>query len=92
MVRSVAGSHTGNLPHHTVTRAMLGTSRPSPWGPGVEVLVPETSALRLHGAGQRNMRTGPAMGYRCVCTTGAVQHKAEVQSKSQRGKLFSDMS
>ena len=34
----------------------------------------------------------PAMGYRCVCTTGAVQHKAEVQSKSQRGKLFSDMS
>ena len=35
---------------------------------------------------------GPAMGYRCVCTTGAVQHKAEVQSKMQREKLFSDMS
>ena len=34
----------------------------------------------------------PAMGYRCVCTTGTVRHKAEVQSKSQRGKLFSDMS
>ena len=33
-----------------------------------------------------------AMGYRCVCTIGTVQHKAEVQSKSQREKLFSDMS
>ena len=33
-----------------------------------------------------------AMGYRCVCTTGTVRHKAEVQSKSQRGKVFSDMS
>ena len=32
----------------------------------------------------------PAMGYRCVSTTGAVQHKAEVQSKMQREKLFSD--
>ena len=38
------------------------------------------------------LKEPPAMGYRCVCTTGAVQHKAEVQSKSQRGKLFSDMS
>ena len=34
----------------------------------------------------------PAMGYGCVCTTGTVRHKAEVQSKSQREKLFSDMS
>ena len=34
----------------------------------------------------------PAMGYRCVCMTGIVRHKAEVQSKSQRVKLFSDMS
>ena len=33
----------------------------------------------------------PAMGYRCVCTTGTVRHKAEVQSKSQREKLFGDM-
>ena len=33
------------------------------------------------------MSIPPAMGYRCVCTTGAVQHKAEVQSKSQRGKV-----
>ena len=34
----------------------------------------------------------PAMGHGCVCTTGTVRHKAEVQSKSQREKLFSDMS
>ena len=34
----------------------------------------------------------PAMGYRCVCTTGTIQHKAEVRSKRQREKLFSDMS
>ena len=34
----------------------------------------------------------PAVGYGCVCTTGTVRHKAEVQSKSQREKLFSDMS
>ena len=34
----------------------------------------------------------PAMGYRCMCTTRTVRHKAEVQSKSQRGKLFSDIS
>ena len=34
----------------------------------------------------------PAMGYRCVCTTGAVQNKAGVQTKSRRKKLFSDMS
>ena len=34
----------------------------------------------------------PAKGYRCVCTTGTIQHKAEVQSKSRRKKLFSDMS
>ena len=34
----------------------------------------------------------PAMGYRCVCTTGTVQNKAGVQSKSRRKKLFSDMS
>ena len=34
----------------------------------------------------------PTMGYRCVGTTGTVRHKAEVQSKSQRGKLFSDIS
>ena len=27
-----------------------------------------------------------------MCTTSTVRHKAEVQSKSQRGKLFSDMS
>ena len=33
-----------------------------------------------------------AMAYRCVCTTGTVQNKAEVQSKSRRKKLFSDMS
>ena len=33
-----------------------------------------------------------ATGYRCVCTTGTVWHKAEVQSKSQREKLFGDMS
>ena len=34
----------------------------------------------------------PSMGHRCVCTTGTVRHKAEVHSKSQRAKLFSDMS
>ena len=33
-----------------------------------------------------------AVRHRCVCTTGTVRHKAEVKSKSQRGKLFSDMS
>ena len=33
----------------------------------------------------------PAMGHRRVCTTGAVRRKAEVQSKSQREELFSDM-
>ena len=33
----------------------------------------------------------PAMGHRCACTTGAVRHKAEAQSKSQRETLFSDM-
>ena len=37
-------------------------------------------------------RVTPAMGYGCACTTGTVRHKAEVQSKSQREKLFSDMS
>ena len=40
-------------------------------------------------------RTPPsptAMGYRCVCTTGTVRHKAVVKRKSQREKLFSDMS
>ena len=34
----------------------------------------------------------PAMGNRCVCTTGTVQNKAGVQSKRRRKKLFSDMS
>ena len=34
----------------------------------------------------------PAMGIRCVCTTGAVQNKARVQSKRRRKKLFIDMS
>ena len=33
----------------------------------------------------------PAMGHRCVCMTGAVRHKGEVQSKSHRGQPFSDM-
>ena len=33
-----------------------------------------------------------AMGYKCVCTTGTVWHKVEVQSNSQREKLSSDMS
>ena len=27
-----------------------------------------------------------------MCTTGTAWHRAEVQSKSQRGKHFSDMS
>ena len=34
----------------------------------------------------------PASGYRCVCMTGTAQSKAEVQSKSRRKRLFSDMS
>ena len=34
----------------------------------------------------------PAPGYRCVCTTGTVRHKAEVQSKSRREKRFTDVS
>ena len=34
----------------------------------------------------------PGMGCRCVCAAGTVRHKAEVQSKSQRVRLFSDMS
>ena len=34
----------------------------------------------------------PTMGHGCVSMTGTVKHKAEVQSKSQREKLFSDMS
>ena len=33
-----------------------------------------------------------ARWYRCVCTTGTVQNKAGVQSKSRRKQLFSDMS
>ena len=32
------------------------------------------------------------MGYRCVCTTGTVQIKEGVQSKSRRKKLLNDMS
>ena len=32
------------------------------------------------------------LGYRCVCTTGTIRHRAVVQSKSQREMLFSDMS
>ena len=53
----------------------------------------DRAALVEGGEGGRGVWPDlPAMGYRCVCTTGAVQHKAEVQSKSQRGKLFSDMS
>ena len=33
-----------------------------------------------------------AMGYRCVCTPGTVRHKAQVQSKGRREKLFCDVS
>ena len=40
----------------------------------------------------RTATAHPAMGYGCVCTTGTVTHKAERQNKSQREKLFSDMS
>ena len=35
--------------------------------------------------------THTAMGHRCVCTTGTVRQKAEVQSKSRRRQPFSDM-
>ena len=46
------------------------------------------------GAGMhwKGGRYPPTMGYGCVCTTGTARHKAEMQSKSQREKLFSDMS
>ena len=55
----------------------------------VPIYVMDTRNLVLTGSYLCHL---PAMGYGCVCTTGTVRHKAEVQSKSQREKLFSDMS
>ena len=74
-------------PEHTAARVRDGARG---WGMGPlrhrGVWGHEARAEAKAGAGV------PAMGRRCVCTTDTVRHKAEVQSKGQRGKLFSDMS
>ena len=44
------------------------------------------------GGGGGLLGDSPAVGHRCVCMAGTVRHKAEVQSKSQRETLFSDVS
>ena len=54
---------------------------------------PKPKTLVLHEACPNPTKPyPPAMENRCVCTTGTAQSTAEVQSKGQRIKLFSDMS
>ena len=91
-------------PHGALARPPDTQPRPRRWGPmRVGALLDN---MRWHpgpcdrmggpdrkGTGTGQLSVAPrAMGNRCVCTTGTAQSKAEVQSKSRRIKLFSDMS
>ena len=49
--------------------------------PGLVLGVPSIEHF-LGGGVRPKSSIDPAMGYKCVCTTGTVQYKAKVQSKS----------
>ena len=96
-VQSWAGGSCRSPDQQTPSAASGRAPMPRCWGPEHRAhTTPHTHQPRPSLPGARRcslpLPPPPAMGYRCVCTTGTAQHKAEVQSKSRRKKLFSDMS
>ena len=80
-------AHSGTV-RHTYERVRLPAGVPGP----VEGPYELKTCICGRGAWGGEMEGGPCPPNRCVCTTGTVQNKAEVQSKSRRKKLFSDVS